>query len=398
MSGAPSSADGRDPVDGALDDLRRSYAAGRPRPALEARIVEAVRRTPQTRKARMRLPIRPAHGLTLAWTAVAAAVVVAVLGAGLIVSGPRPTTGQLASPPAGGGAPSPSGQAGSIATTPQATPTAAAIGTCPVTAITRVVGGTAPEVDASGLRWRWGGVPWVAGQPEKVVWLEDAGRPSASNLRLLGTRLDRSISAGGAAVTYAGAGERSILAVGEGNVQDVMLPGPGCWMLTAAWSGGASSVVVAVSPAASASGGSTSAAPSPIPSTAVPAGPLASCPASTRSLAAVPKGWPGPAYADGDFRWLTPTAAAWRVAGDGDKLVLDSAAGWDVGRMAIEALPIVGPSPVGWLSRTAVEGDIPPAFGGGTLGFGLTLPSRGCWAIAYGGSQATSTIVVDLGR
>ncbi|HEX9044204.1 MAG TPA: hypothetical protein VF802_04175 [Candidatus Limnocylindrales bacterium] len=398
MGGTPSSPDDRDAVEGALDDLRRSYAAGRPPSTLDARIVEAVRRTPQAPSPRMRLPIDPGHRLTLAWTAVAAAVAVVVLGAGLVVWGPHPTTGQLASLPAGGGASSPSGHASPAATSAQAPPSAAAVGTCPVTAITRVVGATAPEVDASGLQWRWGGVPWVAGQPEKVVWLEDTGRPSAWDLRVFAVRLDRSIPAGNEAVTYPALGGRSILAAGEGSAQGVVLPDPGCWMLTAVWSGGASSVVVAVSPATPVPGGPTSATPAAIPSSAVPAGPPASCPASTRSPDSAPRGWPGPAYADGDFRWLTPTAAAWKIGADGDKLVLDSAAGWDVGRMVIEALPILGPSPVGWLDRTAVDGDIPPGFGGGTLGFGLALPSRGCWAIVYAGSQATSTIVVDLGR
>jgi hypothetical protein len=36
-------------------------------------------------------------------------------------------------------------------------------GTCPLTPITSLAGGAAPEVDVSGLRWPWGFVPWVAG-------------------------------------------------------------------------------------------------------------------------------------------------------------------------------------------------------------------------------------------
>jgi hypothetical protein len=239
----------------------------------------------------------------------------------------------------------------------------------------------------------------VAGHREKVVWLADAGRPPVSDLVLFGLRLDRSIAADAAPVIYPGAGDQSILAAGVGGVQDVVLPSPGCWLLTATWPGGASSVVVAVSPATATSDGSGSTAPSPVPSpSTVTSAPPAACPASTRLNGPGPKGSDNPDYLDGAFRWLTPDVATWLIGGDGDKLVLYSGAGWDIGHMAIEAMPVVDPSGIGWLDRSAVEGDIPPGFGGGTLGFGLTLPSRGCWAIAYAGSQATSTIVVDLGR
>jgi hypothetical protein len=124
---------------------------------------------------------------------------------------------------------------------------------------------------------------------------------------------------------------------------------------------------------------------------------MSSCPASTRLTGPGPRGADDPDYVDGAFRWLTPELATWLIGGDGDKLVLYSDVGWDIGHMAIEAIPVVGSSAIGWLARPAVDGDIPPGFGGGTLGFGLTLPSRGCWAIAYAGSQGTSTIVVDLG-
>lgn len=61
-------------------------------------------------------------------------------------------------------------------------------GTCPLTPITSLAGGAAPEVAVSGLRWPWGFVPWVAGVPEKVVWLADSGTEPAAGDRRLGLR------------------------------------------------------------------------------------------------------------------------------------------------------------------------------------------------------------------
>jgi hypothetical protein len=99
---------------------------------------------------------------------------------------------------------------------------------------------------------------------------------------------------------------------------------------------------------------------------------------------------------DGPFRWLLPPSQTWRIGGDGDKLVLDSQIGWDIGDMRIMAIPLAQAADVGWLRATAVSGDIPPLFGGGTLGIGITLPGRDCWAFVYLAAQATSTIVEDL--
>ncbi len=115
-----------------------------------------------------------------------------------------------------------------------------------------------------------------------------------------------------------------------------------------------------------------------------------------RRRASAPQGWPGPAIVDGPFRWLLPPAATWIIGGDGDKLVLDSQIGWAIGEMRVLAIPLVRAASVGWLQATVVRGDIPPLFGGGTMGFGVTLPTRGCWAFVFLDPDATSTVVADL--
>lgn len=400
----------RDPVNHAFVELRRAYAAGEPAQGVADRIAARVRETPQRRRGHLGFGPWSAAGVpgwartpraaAVAWTALVSALALIVVAIG-VASVPR---GPAASMPVGAAGTSPSALASPAAPPPTAAATSTAPerrATCPVTAITRLAGGTAPEIDASGLRWRWGGVPWVAGSPEKVVWRTDSDPQPDANLLLFGVRLDRSIEVGGAAVTFPVGRGRPVYAAAAGvsGVGDIVLPEPGCWLLTATWPGGASSVVVAVSPTPGAPDGAASAGTSPTPSARlVSVRPLDTCPANRRSADASAQGWPGPGYVDGDFRWLTPAIATWRIGGEGDKLVLDSRAGWDLGRMAIEAVSLLRPADVGWLGRSAVDGDIPPLFGGGTLGVGLTLPSRGCWAIVYAGSQATSTIVVDLGR
>ena len=47
------------------------------------------------------------------------------------------------------------------------------------------------------------------------------------------------------------------------------------------------------------------------------------------------------------------------------------------------------------LPGTAVRGDTPP-IDGGTMGVGITVPVRDCWAFVYLDAGATSTIVDDL--
>jgi hypothetical protein len=57
------------------------------------------------------------------------------------------------------------------------------------------------RIDVSGLRWRWGGQPWVADAPQKVVWLADVN--DAPALSVFATQLDRPIILAGQTVGFA---------------------------------------------------------------------------------------------------------------------------------------------------------------------------------------------------
>jgi hypothetical protein len=59
------------------------------------------------------------------------------------------------------------------------------------------------------------------------------------------------------------------------------------------------------------------------------------------------------------------------------------------------AFPLAQAAGVGRLRGTAVTGDTPP-ISGGTMGVGITLSSRDCWAFVYVDAGSTSTIVADL--
>jgi hypothetical protein len=376
-------------LDRALEALVGAQSVGRPDGELLDRIVSAATVIPQRRRPRWfaaRWVSWPtSHAPRLLGVAVGGLAVVLLV---VLVSGPL----------LGSGLPSPA--PGTIAS---ANPTAGATetptsapqqvgGTCPVTPITRVGGGLAPEIDVSGLRWRAGYVPWVAGVPEKVVWLADQGIESKAGVTVFAGWIDAPILVGSQPITYSNVAPGSVYvdAVDTGWVDDLVLPVPGCWLLTASWSGGASSIVVA---ARSPSGVASSALPvtGQVGTTA-----LTVCPATPVSPDAPPTGWPGPAVVDGPFRWLLPPNATWRFGGDGDKLVLDSTVGWSLHEMRVLAVPLAHPDSVGWLAFGSVAGDVPSGFGGGTLGLGLTLPGRGCWAFVFVDPAATSTIVDDL--
>ncbi len=384
--------DPRDGLDDGLRELLAARALGSPGAGLEARILARVGETRQRRR-RAFIPERwsgawPAtsgstRAVALGSIGLAAVVVSALIGTALLRA-PAATEAPGAIGPSGAASPAPTD-------VPASVPPHVG-GTCPLTPITRLAGGSAPEVDVSGLRWRWGGVPWIAGVDEKVVWLDDAGMMPEPGVSVFAIQLDLPILVDGRPLTFAGAAGGAIYAATTDAqwAAQIRLPRPGCWLLTAVWSAGASSVVVAAAP--------PPATASPAPSTpgSVSSTPLATCPATRRPTAPPPSGWPGPAIVDGPFRWLLPPSATWRIGGDGDKLVLDSQIGWDIGDMRIMAIPLARAAAVGWLRATAVGGDIPPGFGGGTMGFGVTLPARDCWAFVYLAPHATSTIVADL--
>lgn len=382
----------RDRLDERLREHLVASSAGRPGPGLEARILARVGETRQ-RRGWLRVPARWS-GANPAERRVPRVLALGTAGVAIVLAGMFLATTLIPPPVPSSG---PGGVGPTPVTTAEATDSSASnaphvAGTCPVTPITRLAGGTAPEVDVSGLRWRWGGVPWVAGVDQKVVWLADDAAAPEPRITMVAVRLDLPILVGGQPMTVSGASAAVYAAlVDTSSASLVRLPQAGCWLLTATWSTGASSVVVAVSPAP----GTVPSAPStsgPI----VTARPVTSCPASLPSTSPAPQGWPGPAIVDGPFRWLLPPAATWIIGGDGDKLVLDSQIGWAIGEMRVLAIPLVQAASVGWLQATVVRGDIPPLFGGGTMGFGVTLPTRGCWAFVFLDPDATSTVVADL--
>ena len=383
--------DAQDELDDGLRELLADRALGSPGAGLEARILARVGDTRQRRR-RAFIPPRWSG----AWPSTPGAARVIALGSiGLVAVVVSALIGTaLLRAPAATEAPGAIGSSGAASPAPTDVPASNPPhvgGTCPLTPITRLAGGSAPEVDVSGLRWRWGGVPWIAGIDEKVVWLDDAEMMPEPGVSVFAVQLDVPILVDGHPARFVGASPGVYAAATDARwVASLRLPRAGCWLLTAVWSAGASSVVIAAAPP------TATATPAPSTPGSVSSTPLATCPTTPRSAAGPPQGWPGPAIVDGPFRWLLPPNATWRIGGDGDKLVLDSQIGWDIGDMRIMAIPLAHAVDVGWLAGTAVSGDIPPGFGGGTMGFGVTLPARDCWAFVYLAPHATSTIVDDL--
>jgi hypothetical protein len=382
--------DAQDAFDEALRELKAARSLGIPGVGLEARILTRVGETRQRRRLAF-IPgswsgfwpstSGPARVVALGSIGVAAVLVAALVGT--VVLAPRAAT----ETPGAGSSP---------ATSPGPTDASASNpphvgGTCPLTPLTRLAGGSAPEVDVSGLRWRWGGVPWVAGAPEKVAWLADNAGGPEPRISAYAIQLDLPILVDGRPVNFVGAAGSAIYAITTDTGVDLLrLPSAGCWLLTAVWSQGASSVVVAAAP--------PTATASPVPSTrgpTVPSTQLAMCPATSPSPLPPPQGWPGPAYVDGPFRWLLPPSQTWRIGAEGDKLVLDSGLGWGAGDKRVIAFPLAQAAGIGRLRGTAVTGDT-PGISGGTMGVGITLPARDCWAFVYLDAGATSTIVDDL--
>ena len=374
-------------VTNALRELRVGYVAEAPAHSLEDLILARAGATRQRRRAfgpgrwsspwppDARIPV----GALLGVVGLVAVLVTGSLGTGILGAHPAPSSPASSSASAAPSAP---------ATDAPAVNAPHIAGTCPVTPITRIAGGAAPEVDVSGLRWRWGGRPWVADAPEKVVWLSDGN--DAPSVSVFATQLDRPIVLAGQTLSFAIDPSRPVYPLASDVfVGLVVVPDPGCWLLTAVWTGGASSVVVAVAPPAS--------SPSPVPEPSrVPAlgGPLPVCAATTPSLSPAPPGWPGPAYDDGALRWLLPLTATWHIGGPAEKLVIGPV-DWAAKDGEVIALPVSLGSQLDRTYGSSVMGDL-PSVGSGTLGFGLTLPTRDCWAIVYLDAASTSTIVTDL--
>ncbi|HET7027487.1 MAG TPA: hypothetical protein VFI28_07335, partial [Candidatus Limnocylindrales bacterium] len=212
-------------LDGAVRLMLAARSAGRPSDDLLDRVVAGSTAQSQTRGVGRRLG---------ALVAAAAALAIGVL----LLLNPRPAREPSSTPNLGAASTTTAAASDLELTPPPHVPDS-----CPVTPVTRLAGGSAPEVDMSGLRWRMGRSAWVAGIPEKIVWLPDD--PGASgDVVAYATPLSVPLDPSG---RIADARDRDLVVVpGNGFVGGIALPRTGCWLVTAVWPGGASSVVVSV--------------------------------------------------------------------------------------------------------------------------------------------------------
>ena len=344
--------------------------------------VAAARSTPQlhplARPGFTRPALRLAGGLTgLAVVVLAVIIAVAVLsppsrgpGGGLVGGPSSPATSAAASSAAASSASSPS------PTDVPVTPPPYVAGSCPVTPITDMAGGTAPEVVVSGVRWRWGGIPWRAGLYQKVVVLPVAAGASVAADEVLAERLPIGPTVAPMSVVYP---------IGSSGAFGIGLPEPGCWLLTLVGPTVHSSVVV---DAAAAPPNPPDPVSQNVPTVTRPLVPSPTCPVSPRDPSATVRTW-----LDGNVSWQDPDPSAWLpgtarklvVSGTGDNQPLERLVATPVGTVAATRA-FVG-------SSLAVATPVP---GGGSKASMLTLPRAGCWAITYVDPTMTSTVVVDI--
>ena len=257
-------------------------------------------------------------------------------------------------------------------------------GSCPVTPITDLAGGVAPEVLTGGIRWRLGTDPWRADVGQKVVLIAPSPDQAVDASSILAERLPIGTIPMPLSARYPRGG-------GPGYVFGVGLPEPGCWILTAVGPALRSSVVVEAAPAPAEP---PSAVSQNVPTERAPLMPLAQCPTSPLLSGARVRTW-----LDGDNRWEDPDPTDW-VAGKERKLVVSGLVSPSAPYELVVATRV---GIVGSLDgqRSAFVAD-PPVFtapvpGSGSKAMGLVLPAPGCWAITYVDPARTSTIVVEMG-
>ncbi len=372
------------------DDIRSLLLARADRAdaqGLQPAAIEAARQTPQLRPlVRLSSPTHRTRPSQLAAGIAALALLTAAIS--LILG--LPPAGQPSSSTVGGASPTPA-QTGSATDVPVTAPPYV-LGSCPVTPITDLAGGVAPEVVTGGIRWRWGGNLWRADVGQKVVFVKTSpDQPSLDANAIIAERLPLGIPGTTSSVRYPRGG-------GPGVVFGVGLPEPGCWILTAVGPALRSSVVVEAAPAPAEP---PSADSQNVPTERAPLMPLAQCPTSPLLSGARVRTW-----LDGDNRWEDPDPTDW-VAGKERKLVVSGLVSPSAPYELVVAtrVGIVGPlvGIVGPLEdqRSAFIAE-PPVFtapvpGSGSKAMGLVLPAAGCWAITYVDPARTSTIVVEMG-
>ncbi len=267
------------------------------------------------------------------------------------------------------------------------TPPPYVAGSCPVTPVTDLAAGDAPEVVTSGISWWRGPIQWQAGVGQKVV--------------LLGTTPDQIVVADEIIAERLGEWSPTIPAKaayfpeggGPGFVFGIGLPSPGCWLLTAVGPFARSSVVVEVGPAP---------ANPPDPASQ-------NVPVATATLRPPDTCWTSPlvpgakvrTWLDGDTRWEDPADTIPWHPGDQRKLVVTGVVSADAAVNRVVAMPVgsVGPRLSQQAMLVADQPFVGPGgSGSGSKAFDVVVPTAGCWAIAYVTPTATSTIVVSVGR
>ncbi len=318
----------------------------------------------------------PLHVGRLGWLAGVAAIVAALIGLAL-----GPFGGKGAISPGSGtptGLPTPTDRL--------VTPPPYVAGTCPVTPITDLVGGTDPETLVSGVRWRYGGLTWQAGVGQKVgLWTELGGAVNATEIDAV------SLSSALNATRVASLPTHVVYPEGDGPgfIFAIGLPTAGCWLLTAVGPNLRSSIVVeaAVPPATPPDPSSQN-----VPAAASAATPTTVCPQSL-----TPRHPPGtgPYWLDGSTVWnLDP--GSWQ-RGQPTQITVDGPIGGSVPHVVAVPLetPASGSSQAATFLPDAPQVGLPSATANGQVTT-LTLPRAGCWALVATGPTTTSTVVIDL--
>ncbi len=256
---------------------------------------------------------------------------------------------------------------------------------CPVTPMTVVAGEAAPVAVASGVRWDWGGDNWQVGLSERVtVRLQATGMaPRAAEILAEHLWLGSGAPATTAGFSHRDALARALAVAGDATAE-IDLPAPGCWLLSLIGPSVRSSVVVyaAADPASSPEPASRQ-----IPAVRDSLGALTTCPLSPAQGSGT-----GQAWADGDIAWQDPTPGPW-LAGVTHRLRIDGIDG-DQSPERVVAMQIDAPATPESITNVPVIASLVRA-GSSEVAL-LTLPSRGCWAIAYVAPTITSTIVIEV--